>query len=132
MWEEWKMVYLVHKLQHLDPQRMNGTDVIQMAVYNNLKLAATFFEGNRLGIIGEGARADIIFVDYHNFTPISAGNLPWHILFGFQDSMVTNTIVAGKFLMRNRELLTLDEEKITYEARKLAENVWKRYSEFVK
>jgi putative selenium metabolism protein SsnA len=132
MWEEWKMVYLVHKLKHLDPQRMNGNDVIKIAVKNCAKLTSTFFEGNRMGVIQEGARADIIFVDYHNFTPLTAGNLAWHILFGFNDSMVTNTIVGGKFLMRNRELLTLDEEKITYEARKLAENVWKRYSEFVK
>jgi hypothetical protein len=44
---------------------------------------------------------------------------------------VTTTIVAGKVLMRDRELLTLDEEQITANARSLAPKVWQRYEGFV-
>src|SRR3990170_181166 len=39
MWEEWKTAYLAHKLWNHDPRRMSGTDVVQMAVYNNALLA---------------------------------------------------------------------------------------------
>jgi hypothetical protein len=44
--------------------------------------------------------------------------------------MVTSTIVAGEFLMRDRELLTLDEEAIAAEAIALAPEVWVRYEDF--
>ena len=58
---------------------------------------------------------------------ITEGNLPWHILFGFQSSKVTTTIVSGKVLMKDRQLLTLDEKEITAKAGASAVKVWKRY-----
>jgi putative selenium metabolism protein SsnA len=130
MWTEWKMAYLRHKVWHRDPRRMNGYDVVQMAIYNNAALAEVFFPDTQLGVLAEGAAADLVFVDYHAFTPLTAGNLPWHIIFGFNESMITNTIVAGKFLMRDRRLLTLDEEAIAAEAQALAPGVWERYNQF--
>lgn len=131
MWEEWKATYLLHKVWNRDPQRMSGTDVLGMAVYNNACLAGQFFTDAPIGVIQPGAFADLIFVDYHPFTPLSAGNLPWHIIFGFHESMLTATIVAGKVLMRDRQLLTLDEEKIAAQARQQAPAVWRRYEGFV-
>jgi putative selenium metabolism protein SsnA len=131
MWEEWKSAYLVHKLWHRDPRRMNGMDVVQMAVYNNAALASTFFPEALMGVITPGAHADLIMVNYHPHTPLTTGNLPWHILFGFHESMVTTTIVGGKVLMRDGELLTLDEEAIAARARELAPEVWERYTRFV-
>jgi putative selenium metabolism protein SsnA len=129
MWEEWKAAYLAHKLWHGDPRRMGGYDVVQMAIYNNAALANTFFPEAPIGQILPGAYADLIFVDYHAPTPLHAGNLPWHILFGFQPGMVTTTIVAGKVLMKDRALLTLDEAEIAAKAREQAVAAWKRYEE---
>ncbi len=131
MWEEWKAAYLLHKLAHEDPRRMNGSTVVEMAVYNNAALASLYFPCAPLGVIQPGAAADLIFVDYHPYTPLTPGNLPWHILFGFHESMITTTIVDGQILMRNRQLLTLDEEAIAAEARKLAPQVWERYEDLV-
>ncbi len=127
MWAEWKMAYLMHKQVHRDPRRANGMDVAQMAIYNNAALADMFWPGKKIGRLVEGAAADIIFVDYHATTPLNAGNLPWHIIFGFESSLVTSTMVAGKLLMHNRQLLTLDEAEITQRSRKLAAEVWQRY-----
>lgn len=127
MWSEWKSAYLLHKVWHRDPRRMNGMDLVNMAVYNNAALANVFFPQVPVGVLREGAFADLIFVDYHPFTPLTAGNLPWHILFGFHESMVTTTIVSGKVLMHERKLLTLDEEQISRRALELAPQVWKRY-----
>jgi cytosine/adenosine deaminase-related metal-dependent hydrolase len=106
MWEEWKTAYLAHKLWHRDPRRMNGIDVVQMAIYNNAALVNTLFARHNpntsFGIIKPGAAADLILVDYHPFTELTPENLPWHILFGFHESMVTTTIVNGKVLMKDR------------------------------
>jgi len=131
MWEEWKTAYLLHKVHHRDPRRMGGYDVAQMAIYNNAALANVFFPAGPIGQLVPGAYADIIFVDYHPNTPLTSGNLPWHIIFGFQQSMVTTTIVGGKVLMRDRELLTLDEKEIGAKAREIAPKVWERYQKEV-
>lgn len=128
MWDEWKTAYLVHKLWNADPRRMDGNTVVQMAVHNNRDLVNAQFDCAPVGILNEGAAADLIFVDYFPFTEINGGNLPWHILFGFDSSMVTATIVDGKPLMYKRELLTLDEEKISREATRLSKETWKRFN----
>jgi putative selenium metabolism protein SsnA len=127
MWDEWKTAYLLHKVHHRDPRRMGGFDVAQMAVYNNAALANVFFPDAPIGQLVTDGFADIVFVDYHPNTPLTAGNLPWHIIFGFQQSMVTATIVAGRVLMKDRELLTLDEKEIGAKAREIAPKVWDRY-----
>jgi len=127
MWDEWKFAYLSPKLWHHDPRRMNGLDVAQMAIYNNAGLANTFFPDAQIGVLKTGAVADLVFVDYHPNTPLTVNNLPWHIIFGFQNSMVTTTIVAGKVLMKERELLTLEEDEINAKAREHAAKVWERY-----
>jgi len=127
MWMEWKEAYLLHKMAHRDPRRMGGYQVVEMAVKNNSDLVTDLFDDLRIGEITEGAAADLIFVDYHPFTPLTAGNLPWHILFGFVESMVTATIVAGKPLMYRRELLTLDEAEIAAKAMEISKKTWHNF-----
>jgi len=127
MWQEWKAAYLLHKSENRDPQRMGGYTVRQIAVENNASLVTGIFDGLPIGEISEGAAADLIFVDYHPFTPLSADNLPWHILFGFQESMVTATIVAGKPLMYHRELLTLNEQEIAANALAISKETWDHF-----
>jgi putative selenium metabolism protein SsnA len=127
MWDEWKAAYLYHKAARRDPRRMSGATVAEMAVTNNAALAGMFFPQAPIGELTPGAFADIIFIDYHPTTPMTAGNLPWHILFGFENSMVTTTICAGKVLMKDRRLLFLDEAEITARSRELANSLWTRF-----
>ena len=128
MWADWKAAYLLHKVVHRDPRLAEGSAIAQMSNRNNPELINVFFPEGNIGQIAVGARADLIFVDYHPFTPLTGGNLPWHVLFGFEASMVTTTLVDGKILMRNRQLLTLDEKAITEAALALAPGVWQRYT----
>ncbi len=130
MWEEWKAAYLLHKVVNRDPRRANGAHIQRVAVEHNARLAEQFFPGQAIGQLKAGAAADMIGVDYQPFTPLTSANLPWHILFGFESSMVTTTIVAGRVLMRDRRLLTLDERAIAAEARALAPAVWERYRRY--
>jgi len=126
MWEEWKAAYLSPKAAHRDPRRADGYTIARMAFRNNPALANIFFPTAHLGVLAPGAFADFIFVDYHPPTPLTASNLPWHILFGFESSMVTTTICGGKVLMKDRQLLFLDEAAITAKSRELAKKVWER------
>ncbi len=123
---EMKTAYLGHKLVQNDPRAMPGDLVFRLAYAANADLARVFWPEQTLGVLAPGAMADIVLLDYHPTTPLTAGNLPWHILFGYEASAITTTISAGRVLMRRRELLTLDEEEITARSRELAEKTWAR------
>nr|WP_290665557.1 putative aminohydrolase SsnA [Ardenticatena sp.] len=129
MFEEMKTAYLLHKVHRLDPRVMNGYEVMQMAYANNAALAAQFFP-RPVGRVVEGAFADLILLDYVPYTPLTAANLPWHILFGIRGSHVTHTIAGGRVLMAERRLRTLDEAAIAAEAQARAPHVWQRFETF--
>jgi cytosine/adenosine deaminase-related metal-dependent hydrolase len=126
MFAEMKTAYFLHKLDQGNPQAMPGNLVMDLAYANNARLARVFWPDQRLGQLSVGSMADLVFIDYQPTTPLSADNLPWHLLFGFEASMITSTVCAGRVLMRNRELLTLDEEAITARSRELASQAWQR------
>ena len=128
MFSEMKAAYLIHKSTEDDPRAMSGDTVTTLAYRNNAQIAALFWP-QPIGELAPGAYADIVLLDYYPYTPLSAGNLPWQIIFGIDGSHVTTTIVGGKVLMRDRKLLTLDEERIAAQAREIAPQIWKRFKE---
>jgi putative selenium metabolism protein SsnA len=125
MFTEMHTAYLVHKLNKGDPRVMGADQVMQMAFQNNAQIASLFFP-DPLGQLSVGALADLALVDYKPTTPLTEGNFPWHIIFGVDGTGVDTTIVGGRVLMRNRELLSLDEEEICTKSRELASKLWKR------
>jgi cytosine/adenosine deaminase-related metal-dependent hydrolase len=99
---------------------------MQMAVHHNRRLAGQFFD-RPVGIVAPGAYADLILLDYFPITPLTAANLPWHILFGVSGGHVHSTIAHGQVLMKARTLTTLDEAEIAARSRALAAQTWERY-----
>ncbi len=132
MWEDWKAAYLLHKVAHRDPRRAPGDKIAQMAMENNGRLAEVFFPDTSIGNLRPGASADMIIVDYYPYTPLTAGNLPWHILFGFESAGVRTTIARGQLLMHDHQVRVLDERAVMREALALAPGVWERYEKFAK
>jgi len=126
MFTEMKVADLLQKVAHSDPRYLGADQVVQMAVNHNRKLAGVFFT-KPVGVIAAGAYADLILLDYYPTTPLSSANLPWHLLFGVSGGHVHSTIVHGQVLMRNRELLTLDEAAIAAQSREVAQQTWARY-----
>ena len=128
MFTEMATTYLVHKQAKGDPRTLPAGQVVQMAWNHNARIAQAYFPalGQQFGQLAKGAPADVILVDYDPPTPLTSDNLPWHIIFGIDGTGVDTTIVAGQVLMRNRELLTLDEAAIMARARELAGKLWQR------
>ncbi|MBN2677822.1 MAG: putative aminohydrolase SsnA [Anaerolineaceae bacterium] len=126
MWDEWKAAYLSHKLINSDPRRMQADTIAGMAAYTNADLVTQQY-GQTVGKIVPGAQADLIIVEYQPFTKLTPENLPWHIIFGFNESMIRSTIVAGKVLMEDRKLVSMNEKSITEEAKVLSEEIWNHY-----
>lgn len=128
MFSEIKTAYLVHKSHRRDPRVMGADQVLQMAFGNNARICANFWPAP-LGELAAGAYADIILLDYVPYTEMNSGNFPWHVIFGVDGSNVTHTICGGKLLMKDRQVLTLDEEAIAARARELSRGVWERVQE---
>ena len=131
MLQEMKTAYLLHKLALLDPRAMPANLIFDMAFQNNARIAeAVFgpFSANfpRVGELSAGAAADIVLLDYVPPTPMSKDNFPWHGIFGMDGQHINSTMVAGRWLMRNRQLLTIDEERIAARARELSQALWQR------
>ncbi|MGC8874790.1 MAG: putative aminohydrolase SsnA [Chloroflexia bacterium] len=126
MFAEMKAMYLVHKLAARDPREMPADEVFRIAYGGNAALVRAFWPGLRLGELSEGCAADLVVLDYHPTTPLTADNLPWHLLFGLEASAVYGTVCAGRVLMWDRRLVTLDEEAITAQSRERAMRLWQR------
>ncbi|MCE7904843.1 MAG: putative aminohydrolase SsnA [Anaerolineae bacterium CFX3] len=124
MLTQMRAAYLLHRLDNRDP-RVAFTEAPQLLLQNNADLAERQF-GIRLGELAEGRPADMAILDYIPPTPMDESNFLGHLIFGMTDSVVDTTVCRGKILMRNKQILTMDEERLAARARELAPQVWKR------
>jgi putative selenium metabolism protein SsnA len=125
MFTEIHTAYLLHKIHKGDPRAMPGNTLIDMAFAHNAAIAGIFFP-KPVGALKPGAFADIILQDYLPYTPLTDANYPWQLIFGMDGSHVTHTIAGGQLLMKDRQLLTLDEAAIAAKAMTLAPHIWQR------
>jgi putative selenium metabolism protein SsnA len=118
--------YILHKHENKDPTIMTPDQVIKLSIKNNSRIASKFFK-NAIGVIKTGAWGDVILVDYASPTPLNRENICGHMIFGMSSSMVTDTIVNGKIVMKDRKLINIDEERIFSKSREQAEKLWERF-----
>lgn len=127
MLESCKAAGVLAKHNSQDPAA-GGSEIPAMLFQSNAALANRYFR-TPLGVLKPGAAADIIVVDYDPITPMDAGNVDGHLLFGTCGRDVTTTIAAGKVLMENREITAADSEKLLADARRQAESLWNRLNQ---
>ena len=131
MMQEMKAAYLLHKLALGDPRAMPADVVLNMAFQHNARIIDAVFspfssDFPRVGELSAGAAADLVLLDYLPPTPLNNGNFPWHLIFAIDGHHVNSTMVAGRWLMRERQLLTLDEARIHARARELSRALWQK------
>ncbi len=124
MLAQMRCAYLLHRLDNLDP-RVAFVEAPQLLLQNNAEIAGRQF-GISLGEIAEGGPADLAIIDYWPPTPLNEANFLGHFIFGLVDATVDTTVCRGKILMRNKKILSLDEERIAARSRELAPKMWKR------
>jgi putative selenium metabolism protein SsnA len=84
--------------------------------------------GVSVGKIETEAVADLIILDYPAPTPLTSENLAGHFLFGMKSDHVTDVMIAGKFVMRNKSLVGVETERIYQKSRAVAAKLWERFS----
>ena len=120
LWEEIDSAAKLHKLISGDPTAVPAQDVLAMATIGG---ARALHMEKEIGSLGAGKRADVIMVDLNaaHLTPIY--NYLSHLVYAVKASDVSDTIVNGRVLMRNRRLLTINEEAVKAVARKYQKQV---------
>jgi len=118
MFEEMKTAALLHKVNTLDPTVLPARAVLEMATVNGARAI-----GVQSGMLKTGYMADIIVVDMNkpHLTPIY--DPASHLVYSASGCDVRTTIVDGKLLMDNYEVLSLDERKVMAAAREAAEEL---------
>jgi 5-methylthioadenosine/S-adenosylhomocysteine deaminase len=103
---------LLEKYSQENPEALPGDAALRMATRNGAQ-AMGFSES---GILAEGRPADLILVDFNRPHLRPRHDLIANLVHSAKGADVTHVIVDGRLLMRDRELITLDEERILYEA----------------
>ena len=118
MFEEMKAAACVHKWNRRDPTVVSAEQAVRMAT----NAAAVGLEG-LTGVIAPGMAADLIVVDFSAPHLRPCYNRVSQLVYAARGSDVRDSMVNGRWLMRDRRLLTLDEERILREADRVADEV---------
>ena len=110
MLESMKVFLIIQRHNAAQPNVAWGEDVTMQFTNNRVIAEKTF--GVPLGILKEGAAADIIVMDYKPFTPFSDKNIDGHMLFGMNGRCCRTTVINGRLLYHDRKFTDLDEERI--------------------
>lgn len=111
MLEEVRLAALLHKVDTLNPLEIPAFEAVKMAT----EYGAAAVGISDIGKLEAGYKADITLFDMSGvdwqpcYNPVSL------MVYSANSSSVDTVIVDGKILMQNRELKTLDEEKIIAE-----------------
>jgi len=124
MLAQMRCAYLLHRLDNRDP-RVAFVEAPRLLLQNNAEICERQF-GLRLGEIAEGCPADLAILDYQPPTPLNEANFLGHLIFGLVDATVDTTVCKGEILMKNKKVLSLDEERIAAHSRELAPLMWQR------
>ena len=77
-----------------------------------------------LGSLEVGKKADLLVVDTLRAHLVPAGRIVSAWIHNGQPSDIESVMVDGQFVMRNRKVLTMDEDSIIAEADKVGRRIW--------
>ena len=109
----------VHKVVENDPTAAPAQDVVALAT----SLAGRAFGRSDLGRLEPGALADVIVISTNqpHLTPMY--NPYSHLVYAARGSDVIHTVCHGRVLMKDRALLSLDENEVMTKAKEQAKKL---------
>jgi len=120
LWDEFQTALHLEKLRARDPRAASPA-----LLFNNRTIVKKIW-GFDIGRIETGARADLILVGYFPPTPIRPDNLLGHLLFGIAQAPVDSLMVNGRYVVRDRRLVNVDERRVAERAAARAKALWER------
>jgi 5-methylthioadenosine/S-adenosylhomocysteine deaminase len=123
MFTEMRSMALLQKVLH-GPEAMAANQTLRMATIDG---AAALGQADEIGSLEAGKRADVIVVnlDTLHATP-NARDLVSALVYSAEATDVRSVIVDGFVLMRDRQLLTLDEGQVISDAERESRELMRR------
>jgi 5-methylthioadenosine/S-adenosylhomocysteine deaminase len=120
MWEEMDTAAKLHKLTTGDPKVVTALEALEMAT---IRGARALHLERETGSLETGKRADLLVVDIDDLNQLPLYNVYSQLVYATKAADVRTVVVEGRVLMRDRKLLTLDEESIKRDARVWRERI---------
>ena len=117
---EMDTVAKLHKVNRLDPTVMDARTVVRMATRGSARVLGL---ESQVGSLEPGKKADLICLDLNrpHLTPLY--NVYSHLVYTASAADVTLSVINGRVVMRDREILTLDVERVMAEVRGIAKTI---------
>jgi 5-methylthioadenosine/S-adenosylhomocysteine deaminase len=125
LWEEMDTAAKLHKLISKDPKVVTAEEAFEMAT---LRGARALHLEKEIGSLEKGKRADLVIVDLDDLNQTPSYNIYSDLVYATKAADVRTVIVEGRVIMRDRKLLTLNEETIKADARRFRERIIKSLS----
>lgn len=113
----------LHKVNSFNPTATPSEVVLEMATINGARAMGLEDE---IGSIEAGKRADFVALDMDKPHLVPAPDPVSTIVNSASGSDVDTVVIDGKVVVRHRQVMTMDEERILCEARDRAEKVYRR------
>lgn len=120
MFEEMDLAAKLQKIARRDPRALPAEQVVEMATIGG---ARALHMEKQIGSLEPGKKADLIVVDTTAPHATPMYNVYSQLVYALKASDVKTVIVAGKILMEDRRMLTLDEKEILAKAREYQKKV---------
>ncbi|MEO1247532.1 MAG: amidohydrolase [Pseudomonadota bacterium] len=120
MWEEMRLAAFLQKVDRMDPEALPAAAVLRMATSGGAEAIGL---GELTGSLEAGKRADLIQVAFDDVHHVPTYDVVSHLVYVSDEQDVTSVVVDGAVLMRERELLTIDTERVRAEANALAASI---------
>jgi len=122
MFTEMRTAALLQKLAH-GPEILPAASVLRMATIDGARALGL---ENEIGSLERGKRADVIVVDLAKLHSSPPADVVSSLVYSAEAGDVKTAIVDGRVLMRDRELLSLDEAAVLLSANHEAESLMAR------
>ena len=120
LWEEMDTAAKLHKLISKDPKVLTAEEAFEMATIRGAR--ALHLEKD-IGSIEKGKRADLVIVDLDDLNQTPYYNIYSDLVYAAKAGDVRTVIIEGRVVMRDRRLLTLNEETVKADARRYRERI---------
>ena len=118
LFREMNLVSLIHKGLAGDSTMLPADQVVRMVTEN---AAAAVGMKDQIGTIRDGANADLIFIDLNEPSLFPNNNIVSSLCYSANGSEVDSVMIDGRFVMRKREFVTMDGERVRFEVQKIVE-----------
>ena len=111
--DEMWLTSLIHKGWRLDSTVVPSEDILCMATKNG---ARALLDEEVYGSLEPGKKADLIVINPHGPSMMPVNDRIAALVTAMHSANIESTMCDGKWLMKDRKVLTMDEEAILKEA----------------